>query len=268
MLELSHASGDPLDRPVDILLIACGDGEWEAGDPAAGANGRLDGLLQRSAAEERFRGKPGQSLLAHTHGALPARRVALVGLGPLEGDAARALRTSAANAVRIAGAVGASTAAFAWPRFAGAAALEAAAEGAWLGAYRFDRYLTDERSRAPALASLALFPPAPVDEAAAAAALGRARTATRAVARARDLVNEPAGVLTPTRIAALASEWAAAAGISVEVLDRAACAALGMGLYLAVAQGSHEEPRFVHLAWKPTGARRRLVLVGKGVTFD
>ena len=41
-----------------------------------------------------------------------------------------------------------------------------------------------------------------------------------------------------------------------------------MGLYLAVAQGSHEEPRFIHLAWKPPGARRRLVLVGKGVTFD
>jgi leucyl aminopeptidase len=42
-----------------------------------------------------------------------------------------------------------------------------------------------------------------------------------------------------------------------------------MGLYLAVAQGSVEEPRFIHLAWKPSGpARRRVVLVGKGVTFD
>src|SRR5262249_44752122 len=47
---------------------------------------------------------------------------------------------------------------------------------------------------------------------------------------------------------------------------------LGMGLFLAVAQGSTEEPRFIHLAWKPphTGASPlpRLVLVGKGVTFD
>jgi leucyl aminopeptidase len=41
-----------------------------------------------------------------------------------------------------------------------------------------------------------------------------------------------------------------------------------MGLYLAVAQGSAEEPRFIHLFWKPVGARRRVVLVGKGVTFD
>jgi leucyl aminopeptidase len=41
-----------------------------------------------------------------------------------------------------------------------------------------------------------------------------------------------------------------------------------MGLYLAVAQGSAEEPRFIHLAWKPAGAKRCVVLVGKGVTFD
>ncbi|HVV51270.1 MAG TPA: leucyl aminopeptidase, partial [Polyangia bacterium] len=81
-------------------------------------------------------------------------------------------------------------------------------------------------------------------------------------------VNEPAGVLTPSRLAALATGWAEKAGLSVEVLDRAACAELGMGLFLAVAQGSTEEPRFIHLGWTPPGARRRVVLVGKGVTFD
>ena len=41
-----------------------------------------------------------------------------------------------------------------------------------------------------------------------------------------------------------------------------------MGLFLAVAQGSTQEPRFVHLAWTPPGARRRIVVVGKGITFD
>jgi leucyl aminopeptidase len=54
----------------------------------------------------------------------------------------------------------------------------------------------------------------------------------------------------------------------VEVLDRTACANLGMGLFLAVAQGSTQEPRFIHLSWRPPLARRRVVLVGKGVTFD
>jgi leucyl aminopeptidase len=270
MLELAFANGDPLDQAVDLLVIGCREGDIEGeGQGIAGrADARLDGLLRRAAAEERFTAKPGQSLLAHTHGALSARRVALVGLGALAGDDPRALRSAAGSAVRLAGSVGAVRAALTWPSGTVDATLAAAAEGAWLGSYRFDRYLTDDRNRPPSLTSLTLCPSSPVSPEVAAAELARARITARAVARARDLVNEPAGVLTPTRLAALASEWAEQAGLSVEVLDRAACAELGMGLYLAVAQGSHEEPRFIHLTWRPPGARRRLVLVGKGVTFD
>ena len=269
MLELGFASGDPLDQAVDLLIIVCGETDLEGEGVAGRADARLDGLLRRAAAEERFAAKPGQSLLVHTHGALPARRVALIGLGAISsGDDPRALRSAAGTAVRIASAVGAVRAALTWPSGAGAATLSAVAEGASLGAYRFDRYLTDDRSRAPSLATLTLIPAFAVTAETAAEDLARARITARAVARARDLVNEPAGILTPTRLAALATEWAEGAGLSVEVLDRAACAELGMGLYLAVAQGSLEEPRFIHLAWKPPGARRRLVLVGKGVTFD
>jgi leucyl aminopeptidase len=146
------------------------------------------------------------------------------------------------------------------------AGIEAAAEGALLGGYRFDKYLTgdDTKSTGPAAITLC----APAAGADAASALDRARSTARAVARARDLVNEPAGQLTPTRLAELAGGWANEAGVAVEVFDRAACERLGMRLFLAVAQGSAAEPRFIHLAWKPPGAQRRVVLVGKGVTFD
>jgi leucyl aminopeptidase len=156
----------------------------------------------------------------------------------------------------------------AWTGPSNASSIEAAAEGARLGAYRFDKYLTDERSRVPSPTSLALYPPAVTEEAEVQPTLARAATTARAVMRARDLVNEPAGWMTPRKIAELSSAWARQAGLEVTVLDRAACAELGMGLFLAVAQGSSEEPRFIHLAWKPAGAQRRVVLVGKGVTFD
>jgi leucyl aminopeptidase len=42
-------------------------------------------------------------------------------------------------------------------------------------------------------------------------------------------------------------------------------------MYLAVAQGSDEEPRFIHLSYQPKGTpkgRKKVVLIGKGVTFD
>ncbi len=269
MLELGLDSKDPLDCDVDLLVIACGEADLGRPGHLDRADARLGGILRRAIADERFQGKSGQSLVAHTNGGLPARRIGLVGIGPGSEPSGRALRIAAGNAVRLGVSVGAPHVAFSWMATTpGVAAIEAAAEGAWLGAYRFDRYLTDERRRPTPLVALTLCPPGPHDPADTAAALARARSGGRAVARARDLVNEPAGVMTPARLAELSSGWAREAGLQVEVLDRAACAELGMGLYLAVAQGSTEAPRFIHLAWKPATTRRRVVLVGKGVTFD
>jgi len=269
MLELILDSGDPLDSNADLLVIACSEGDLTGTGHLERADARLGGILRRAITDERFRAKAGQSLVAHTNGGLPARRIGLLGIGPGAEPAGRGLRIAAGSAVRLAVSVGAPQVAFTWTGTDGAvAAIEGAAEGARLGAYRFDRYLTGERRQVTAPVALTLYPPATGDVQETRAALARSQTAARAVARARDLVNEPAGVMTPSRIADLAGGWGRDAGLQVEVLDRAACAKLGMGLFLAVAQGSSEEPRFIHLAWKPAGARRRVVLVGKGVTFD
>src|SRR5262249_22305984 len=146
---------------------------------------------------------------------------------------------------RIAKAAGARTAAVVAPAGATAHDLEALAEGAALGLYQFAKYLTGERATPAALEALTLLVARGTDEAAARSAIARAALTSRAVARARDLVNEPAGTLTPTRLAALATEWARGVSVEAEVLDREACRKLGMGLYLAVAQGSVEEPRFI-----------------------
>jgi len=265
MLDLTVGQGDPLTEPVDLLAVICAEGDWDQ-PLLQQLDGRLDGALRRAAGEERFRSKPGQTLSLHTNGRVEPRRLILIGAGSLARDVERSLRAAAGSAVRAAASAGAKRAAITWSGGATPAALEAIAEGALLGTYRFDKYLTGERAQPSSLSAVTLHPPAASDG--AAEALERARTTARAVSRARDLINEPAGYLTPTRIAAAAESWAANAGLTVEVLGRAECAALGMGLFLAVAQGSDEEPRFVHLSWKPTNARRRVVLIGKGVTFD
>jgi leucyl aminopeptidase len=90
------------------------------------------------------------------------------------------------------------------------------------------------------------------------------------VALARDLVNEPPSTLGPVELAARAADAAAAAGLTAEILDAAAIERLGMGALLAVSRGSGSGPRVVHLTYTPRrgGATRRVVLVGKGVTFD
>ena len=90
-----------------------------------------------------------------------------------------------------------------------------------------------------------------------------------AVCVARDLVNEPANVVTPTYLADRAAEIARAGKLEVKVLEREDCEKLGMGAYLGVARGSQEPPKFIHLQYAPgRRARKRVVVIGKGITFD
>lgn len=133
----------------------------------------------------------------------------------------------------------------------------ALAEGLLLGAYRFDRLKTKREEKA-----LTLLLPG-VSE----ALLERARKVAEGVYLARDLVNEPPNLLTPEALAERALELRAL-GVEVEVLDEKAIAELGMGAFLAVAQGSENPPRFICLRYAPEGAKARLDLVGKGLTFD
>jgi leucyl aminopeptidase len=132
----------------------------------------------------------------------------------------------------------------------------ALAEGLLLGAYRFDRHRSEKEEKA-----LTLRIPGAEE------VLERARKVAEGVYLARDLVNEPPNLLTPEALAERALELRAL-GVEVEVLDEEAIASLGMGAFLAVAQGSENPPRFIRLRYAPPGARARLDLVGKGLTFD
>jgi leucyl aminopeptidase len=92
-----------------------------------------------------------------------------------------------------------------------------------------------------------------------------------AVCRARDLVSEPANVLTPKAFADACAELGTA-GVEVEILDREALSGLGMRALLAVAQGSAQPPYVAVMRWRGgrggDGGKPPLALVGKGVCFD
>src|SRR5262249_38237650 len=103
-----------------------------------------------------------------------------------------------------------------------------------------------------------------------ATAIARGQTVADAINHARDLINEPAHAVTPTVLA----NDAQAIGkkhksIAVTVLDAKKCKELGMGMFLAVGQGSDEEPRFIHMTYKPAKkAKKKVCFIGKGITFD
>ncbi|MDF2442026.1 MAG: leucyl aminopeptidase [Subtercola sp.] len=164
----------------------------------------------------------------------------------------------------------------------------AAAEGVVLGAYRFDRhraksapaeyFVGSAEAAAPASAPAAAGDPAPrsgetVWSGPAAGSPGAAGWAVglrvgRAVCAARDLVNEPANIITPSTFALHAERLARASGLDVVVSDEHELARLGMGGVLAVGKGSVERPLLLTVTHAGAGGPVDLCLVGKGVTFD
>jgi len=146
-------------------------------------------------------------------------------------------------------------------------------EGTELGRYRFESYIAkDDRTR-DLLTEVTILFPAGEDDIPAAAnlSLTRGQIVADAVNWARDLVNEPPSSLTPERLADQVQAMAKDAGLTCQILGPKEIEKQKMHLLLGVARGSTNEPRFIHLTYKPMGKekpRRRFVLVGKGVTFD
>ncbi len=143
----------------------------------------------------------------------------------------------------------------------------ALAMGMKLAAYKFDRYMTkadkDETNSKQATVTIH------VDSEADAKAFWKT---TEPVAEgallARDLVDEPANILTPVRFAAR-METLSELGCKVTILDHDAMQALDMNALLGVSRGSRNPPRMAIVEWN--GGKkgdRPVAFVGKGVTFD
>lgn len=268
-----HPDTAPLEG-ADALVVLCAPGEGRLAEaPLAALDEATGGHLGRHAERLGFRGRRGQQVLVTTLGRLPVAELALVGAGKADPDPEAWLELGLS--------VGARAEAGRWRRLAllgagltfGAEAAEPLLRGLCLARYQFRGLRTPEPEDPPPGGFEAIHlggVPEAALEAARAAAAG-VPALVEATTLCRDLVNEPPSRCTPRYLADRAAELAAepGRGLALEVLDREACAALGMGLFLAVAQGSEEPPAFLHLTYRPGGARGpKVALVGKGITFD
>jgi leucyl aminopeptidase len=99
--------------------------------------------------------------------------------------------------------------------------------------------------------------------------LARGEAIGEGVTLARECANRPGNHCTPSYLADVAQEIGKTYGMAVKVLDRKAVEKLGMGAFLAVAQGSEEPLRFIVVEYRGGDkSDAPLVLVGKGITFD
>ena len=261
------STSSPAKVGADVLAVPVFAGRV-LGPGGKALNTAVGGMLEAFMSGANFEGKPDETLAVPVaSGGLGATTALLVGLGDKKTVSPEGLRRAAAAVVRRSpkAKTVATTLLDAVP--AGGdrvAAAQAVAEGAALGAYKFLRY--KQKSDAPALERLVVL--GKKDDAVQ-RSLERGVAVAGAVAWARDLVNEPAGAMTPTQLSEEARRAAEQGGLDIEVLDEVQIANEGLGGLLGVSLGSDQPPRLVKLTYTPDGQPTGTVaLVGKGITFD
>jgi len=143
--------------------------------------------------------------------------------------------------------------------------LEAMLEGACLGNHIFDRYKKEKKNHPLQKISVWTSP----NPATRYRSLpGRIRTICEGTILARDWVSTPPNEKKPEQFSSEIAGLARKEKLKVRVIHESELKKLKMNAMLAVAAGSESEARLVIMEHAPIGAKKTIVLVGKGVTFD
>jgi leucyl aminopeptidase len=271
-MEFIVKSARPETLKTATLVIPVGEGK-KLGETATAIDtasaGAISALLKRGD----LAGKVGQTLLVHHLPNLKAERVLLVGTGKDSELSDRQLRKLITSVYSGLKSLGGSDAVLALDELQvkgrdSYGKTRLMVESLADAGYCFDRFKS-QKADACALKKLTL-----LTDKANLADTARASTHAQAIAAGmaltKDLGNLPPNLCHPSYLA----EEAKALGktyknLKVEILDEKKLKELGMGAFLAVAQGSDQPPRMIVLNYQGgKKTEKPYALVGKGITFD
>lgn len=269
--QLSHASPDAVNTPLLALILPQSASFEDAGlsSSLSALDAGLHNTLSLTLNRRDFRGQRDEVLFL-PGAANGVQRILLVGYGksPLtRSSARRAAAIAARNAAKLG--VGALSI---WTHLEAAASsaqvVEGLVTGSALGAWTYTDYQTlpPEAERRAKVSAIAVLAPESQE-------LDKAFEAGVAIAEgqalARKLGQMPANVCIPDTFAEVARDIASRLGMQATVWGRHEIAAAGMGSFLAVAQGTTQEPRLVTLEYRGgLPDQQPVVLIGKGLCFD
>ncbi len=230
----------------------------EAFVPGADA---LSDLVTQAFKAKDLDAKPGKHLQMYQPQGVAARRVVLAGIG--QGDA-RAVRQAMAAIASVFRQAAVKRAVVCFAASASPAAVAAAVQGAAQVSYVYTT--TKPKAEARSLVRVVI---AVADANAVNDVFEHSAAVVTGVEFAREWGNRPANHATPALLAGAAKALAKHPGIQCKVMGPPEVARLGMGAFMAVAQGSHEPLRLIELRYSGAAKTQApVVLVGKGITFD
>jgi leucyl aminopeptidase len=134
-------------------------------------------------------------------------------------------------------------------------------EGFLLGDYEFDKYKS-KKAKHP-IKKVAINSKRDFDE-----IIKEAKIRANAICFVRDIINSMPDEITPAKLAAIAEEVAKENKLKCKIYDEEWLKENGYNAFYAVGKASSNPPRLIHLSYKPKKASKKIVIVGKGLTYD
>lgn len=269
-MKFSIKPTDPAKLDTDVLVTTVNDL-----NKITKGRSELTSLVQEARNKEQFEDKLGNFLFLSTKGYIGAYKLLIAGIDSEDNFDYFKLLNFTASACKKAGEIKAVKVAYIVPelmlkKFRVAEAVSGIVEAFTLSSYRFLKFKSiEEQKKVRFIEEVQLCLPAgKISGAEEGIKIGE--IFAQAAVFARDLVNEPAETTTPTYLSKIAEDLAKenSTTIKVKIFSRDETKKMGMGAFLGVARGSDEEPKFIHLHYKPKGSKKKIVLIGKGITFD
>ena len=239
----------------EVLIVLISDHFQAAKDP-------LSLLIEKAIKAKDFSSKTGKVLHAYAAPGVSATKLVFLGVGAAKAVDMRSAMTGLTASLKAAETKKLTVVS---PESLGASSLQALLVGLAEGTYVYGTTKSKPAARALTQVSLGL----PSVNLTLQNALKATVGMIQGIEFAKEWANRPANHATPTMLAKAAMALAKSGAMSCEVLGPKEVAKLGMGSFMAVAQGSAEPLRFIVLKYQG-GAKSEAptVLVGKGITFD
>jgi len=232
-------------------------------------NDSLKGALKRAFHSGEFEGKLNQSVVLHSVAGIAAARIVLAGIGSLNKLTDDSYRQAAGTVSNLPAVKNSRSAAFFFGDGESAGRASAVVEGFLLGHFEMNDYKSKSDDKSDKLDSVYFVAKNKAWSHQIKDAIVRGQIVADGVILARRLAAHPGNFLPPRKFAEQAKSLARRHRLGFKALNETQMRAEKMGALLAVAQGSHEAPRFVILEYR--GTKKFLdpiVLIGKGITFD
>jgi len=231
---------------------------------AARIDEKMSSLLKDFLKDIHFKAEVGKCVFMPGHKDVKFKNIIIVGLGKKEKLSLDTVRQAAAAGLKEAKKLRHKEVYF---ELLGEEALgdetaKALAEGIELADYQFDKYKKKEEDEVK-IEKIKVLGEETVNS-----WLELGQKLAAATNFTRDIVNEPGNVIKPADLADIAQKLAQEYGLACTVYDEERLKAEKMHGILAVGQGSAHPPRFIHLIYKPQNPIKRVVFIGKGITFD